>query len=139
MATNGLITQCTFNYIFCYYANNATLDSFEIADIVYDSPWYRYPNLKDRDLLRLWMRRAQKPFFFEGLGLIRCSMETFLMVIYSTKSNYYKDDDNFFFISTADQVIGIILHFLQTNWINSLFTKKSNRIESNHFIANEFG
>lgn len=79
MAINGLMVQFSFNYIFCYYASNVTLNNFEVADIVYKLPWYRFP-MKDQQLIGFWIRRAQKPFFFDGLGLIRCSMETFLMV-----------------------------------------------------------
>lgn len=80
MAINGLTAQCSFIYIFCYFANNVTLNNFDVADIVFFSvPWYKF-RLKDRQLIRFWIQRAQIPFYLDGLAIIRCSMETFLMV-----------------------------------------------------------
>lgn len=77
---NTLIAYFTFNFIFCYFAESVTSRSFEIAEIVYDVTWYEF-SMDSRRLIKLWIQRAQKPFYFKGLGMVTCSMETFLAVI----------------------------------------------------------
>lgn len=80
MSLNSLISQLVHNFVICYFANEVSVRSLDVADVVYDSMWYSL-SIKNQKHLRTWIQRSQRSFFFDGFGIITCSMPTFLTVI----------------------------------------------------------
>lgn len=69
----------TICYIYCYFSETITANSFKIGDYAYDLLWYKMW-LKQQKAIMMIIGRSQKRFRLTGLGLIDCSMETFLTV-----------------------------------------------------------
>lgn len=76
---DALLTYSIICYVYCRFSENITSKSLEIGDIVYNSLWYKMP-LKEQKLIILMIQRSQKEFRLSGLGLVDCSLATFLAV-----------------------------------------------------------
>lgn len=76
---DGLIIYLIICYVYCYYSENITTTSLKIGDVVYDSLWYEMP-IKEQRAIILMIQRSQKEFRLSGLGLVDCSLATFLSV-----------------------------------------------------------
>lgn len=74
-----LLTYLIICYIYCHFSENMTTKSFEIGDIVYNSFWYKM-SIKEQKIIILMIQQSQKEFRLSGLGLIDCSLATFLTV-----------------------------------------------------------
>lgn len=70
--------SCMFAY--CYLGNVVTAKCIEIGDAAYQSLWYRYPLFAQQYIIFV-LRFTQRPFYFSGFGLMRCSLESFTSVI----------------------------------------------------------
>lgn len=79
---NELIYILSINFILSYFITTLTTNGHLIGDIAYDSLWYQLPN-NEQFIVQMIIRRAQKPFTLNALGVFSCSLETFLTVIYS--------------------------------------------------------
>lgn len=60
------------------------IHAVSIGDIAYNSHWYAM-SPGDKVIIEMIIRRSQRPFEIKGLGVLVCSLETFLRV--STKNN----------------------------------------------------
>lgn len=76
---NCLLVQIYLNFTFCSYADNMSRRTSGVADIVYNSIWYKLP-ATDRKLLTLIIMRAQVPFYLNGFHLFNCSLNSFQKV-----------------------------------------------------------
>lgn len=74
-----LFLQILLNFATCKYAQSVTTRSLEVAEMVYDSLWYRLP-CSQQQIIALIIGRAQKPFYFRGYRIFTCSLDTFLTV-----------------------------------------------------------
>lgn len=83
-----LALEILLNYASCNYAQTVTTHSFEVANVFYESLWYRLPTDQQKTM-RITIRRAQKPFYFRGYKIFTCSMETFLTVIVRSIDKVY--------------------------------------------------
>lgn len=75
-----LITFLITCYIYSYYSEEITAKSFGVGDDIYDSLWYRLP-LEQQKAIILIIDRSQREFRLTGLGMVDCSLATFLAVI----------------------------------------------------------
>lgn len=74
-----IIEGLSYTFILCYFAEVSSSSMTEIANVVYHSNWYvQCPKMQR--LLVLIVARAQKSNEFKGLGLIHCSLESFMKV-----------------------------------------------------------
>lgn len=76
----NMSTVVALTFIFCFLSENITSALLRVGDGVYESCWYRLPVRKQKQVT-LPILRSQCVFRLEGLGLIYCSLETFVRVI----------------------------------------------------------
>lgn len=76
----GFLTYLTLGYTYCYFSENITANSFKIGYDAYNSKWTEMTT-REQKAIMLAIGRSQKEFRLSGLGLIDCSMMTFLSVI----------------------------------------------------------
>lgn len=50
-----------------------------IPDVVYNMRWYQYPR-KYQNYVLMIMMRSQRPYYINGFGIMRCTLETFVNV-----------------------------------------------------------
>ncbi|XP_039952112.1 odorant receptor Or2-like isoform X1 [Bactrocera tryoni] len=63
-----------------YYANNLATESLEVANAIYDTPWYR-GNSEMRTCVITMIARCQKPLQMKAGGLYPMTMETFQAIL----------------------------------------------------------
>lgn len=51
-----------------------------IRDVAYSFDWCQYP-LDLRKYFILIMSRSQKPLYFTGFGMVRCTLQTYIKVM----------------------------------------------------------
>lgn len=66
-------------FIYCYFSENITKNSFEIGDIAYNSLWYEM-TVKQQKAIILIIGQSQREFRLTALGMVDCSLITFLAV-----------------------------------------------------------
>lgn len=66
-------------FVFCFLAELITTSLYEIGDIFYDSPWYRL-SAKEQQVVIGPIQQSGQEFRFSSMGLIDCSLSTFLSV-----------------------------------------------------------
>lgn len=76
---NALSVQLAINYLLCHIVTGLTSKALSVADIIYDTPWYNLPKAEANAVQRI-VQRAQKPFSLSGLGILDCSLGTYLNV-----------------------------------------------------------
>lgn len=67
-------------FVFCYFSEKLSTDLYGIAEIFYDSMWYRLP-AKQQILVIFAIQHSQREFRLSGFGIINCSLGTFFTVI----------------------------------------------------------
>lgn len=77
---NCLITSSANLYLFCFAGCVATDNLIKFADALFESNWFRMPNHLQKYFI-IMIAEAQKPFYFEGFGLVRLSLEAFTKVL----------------------------------------------------------
>lgn len=105
---------CTINSfswitLFCYYANSTTDRIADLSQAAYNSNWMEWsPELQK--YIILIMRRSQEPVYFNGLGLIYCTLETFgkVRMIHRYLLHIFWDCF-FFFVSAAQSFVFLLL------------------------------
>lgn len=75
-----LLTIIIICYIYSYFSETITINSFKIGEDVYDSLWYVMP-MKQQKAMILIIAQSQKEFRLSALGMVDCSLEIFLAVI----------------------------------------------------------
>lgn len=75
----NMSTGVTMALIFCYLSEHITAALLRIGDAFFESIWYRLPPGQQK-LVALSINRSQKTFSLKGLGIIYCSLFTFLQV-----------------------------------------------------------
>lgn len=66
-------------FIFCYLGDRATSALLSIPDTIYNMNWHDYSS-ELRTFIQITMQYSQKPLYFTGFKMIRCSLETFARV-----------------------------------------------------------
>lgn len=64
---------------YCFLAEVTTANLYGIGGIFYESPWYRLP-VKHQRIVIFPIQRTEQTFRFQSLGVINCSLATFLSV-----------------------------------------------------------
>lgn len=77
---NLLVVYLMACYIYSYFSEVVTTNSFKIGDDAYNSLWNEMP-VKQQKLIILIISRSQKEFRLRGLGMIDCSLAKFLAVM----------------------------------------------------------
>lgn len=85
----------------CYFVLSLSIRTVSIGDIAYNSPWYRM-NRNERIIVRMIIRRSQRPCQLKGLGIFVCSLETYLRVIIRHDHLYYIDCGIFILMYSND-------------------------------------
>lgn len=67
------------NYLLCYYITMITVNAVAIGDTAYESQWYRMGR-GEQVIVEMIIRRAQRPQEIKGMGVLVCSLETYLKV-----------------------------------------------------------
>lgn len=62
--------------LFCYFANMASDRLSSLGNTVFATNWYDYP-VEWQKFVILMVERSQKPVYFKGLHLIKCTLEVF--------------------------------------------------------------
>lgn len=78
---DNFFNSSVIGFIYCYFSEKITNISFEIGDIVYFSSWYAMP-FKQQKTIVMVIRESHEEFRLNGLGIIDCSLSTFLAVIF---------------------------------------------------------
>lgn len=76
-----LICSVVPTYIYCYLSNVVRESMLEVGDSFYQYAWYDL-TLKQQKMVWMVIRRTHSEFSFNGLGLVYCSLDAFLSVIY---------------------------------------------------------
>lgn len=76
-------------FAFCFLAELITANLFHIGGIFYDSLWYQLP-AKQQRIVIFPIQRGGRGFRFRSLGLIDCSLATFLSVFFNYFSKICK-------------------------------------------------
>lgn len=77
---NLLLIYLMACYIYSYFSEVMTTNSFKIGDNVYNLLWNEMP-VKQQKLIIMIINRSQKEFRLTGLGMIDCSLAMFLAVM----------------------------------------------------------
>lgn len=78
----GLTVFPLLLYMVCRYGENLTRKLQEVADIMYmDSNWYNLTHFQQKYVL-LAVGRGQKNLHLVGYGIVDCSLEVFIKVIF---------------------------------------------------------
>lgn len=67
-------------YIYCHFSEKMASTSDVIGDVLYDSSWYEMSTIEQKAII-LMIQRSQRKFRLTGLGLVDCSLASFLTVI----------------------------------------------------------
>lgn len=87
-------------YIYCYLSNVVMASLLDCGDAFYQYAWYDL-TVKQQKIIFLVIRRAHNEFCFNGLGLVYCSLDTFLSVILKirTANRWNCDKMRFFYVT----------------------------------------
>lgn len=66
---------------YCYYASQMIFKLQQMADITYETDWYRWPIHLQKNIQPM-IRHSQKVRTVHGYGLFRCNLEAFMKVKY---------------------------------------------------------
>lgn len=80
-ASNAISFVLLVMFKYCHLSEGLTTDMLEIADIFYESEWYRLP-VKQQRLMTLPIGRAQREFRLSAMGLFDCSLAVYSSVKY---------------------------------------------------------
>lgn len=84
----GMTDELTYyageNYVLCYFASAILFDSFAIGDIAYDSMWYAMQS-REQYIIQIIIHRSQNPVELNGFGIITCSLEAYMKVIFGRR------------------------------------------------------
>lgn len=84
---NAFIIQAISALILCYYGNRVTLKPLQLVDTVYNSCWYNWPTQQQHGL-RMMIHFGRKELYFSGYGFVRCSLETFQILVNKVSSYF---------------------------------------------------
>lgn len=69
-----------FAFLYCYFATLTSDNLIEISDFIYyNTDWYTY-NKNFAKYSILIMAKSQRTFYFTGLKIIRCNLQSFTKV-----------------------------------------------------------
>lgn len=63
----------------CYCVSSSTGNIIAIGDAIYELDWYLLP-CNDQLTIKMIIERAQTPYQVKGLGILACSLDTYLKV-----------------------------------------------------------
>lgn len=71
-----MLSETALNFLFCFLSERITAALSKIGFAFYESLWLHLPT-RQQKLLALTIARSQQDFYYEGLGIVYCSLETF--------------------------------------------------------------
>lgn len=74
-----LFVAISMIFTYCYFGQKITTKCEEIANVIYATKWYEFPQ-DEQKYLMLMMIRAQRPFAFSGYFCSTCALATFKAV-----------------------------------------------------------
>lgn len=63
----------------CFCVSSSTDNVMSIGDTIYELHWYQLP-CNDQLTIKMIIERAQTPYQVKGLGILACSLDTYLKV-----------------------------------------------------------
>lgn len=81
-AVGDVFVMIPLTFAYFYSSERITTDLMEIGDIFYNSLWYHRLTVKQQKLLALPIKRSGRELRLTCLGLIDCSLPTYLSVIF---------------------------------------------------------
>lgn len=87
LGLQSLVTYLMIGYLYCRLSENMTEKCFEIGDVVYNNLFWYKMSVNERKCIMFIIRQSQKEFRLKGLGMINCSLATYLTVI--SNFNYF--------------------------------------------------
>lgn len=72
-------TYLIIGYLYCHFSEKITINSFRIHEYAYRSSWNKM-TMQQQKAIMLIIGQSQREFRLTGLGLIDCSLATFLEV-----------------------------------------------------------
>lgn len=94
-----LIFLSIINYVLCYIVTISSSNTMSIGYLIYGLYWYQLPR-GEQFIVQMIIQRTQKPFELKGLGVVACSLETYMTVkasIFRTSYWYLINFANFVF------------------------------------------
>lgn len=79
VACMGILNISIPTAFYCKYSENISADLEAIGDTFWECSWYLLP-LKQQEMFILSILRSQKECRMMGLGMVECSLATFLSV-----------------------------------------------------------
>lgn len=74
-----LLCVVVMAFIYCHLSDLATSYLLRVGAIYYNCDWFTVPT-KQQKLFIILIQRSQREFHFNGLGMIDCTLRTFLSV-----------------------------------------------------------
>lgn len=74
-----IICASAWPFLFCYFATLASERILTVGQTTFNSNWYMFPPELQKYLI-LIIARSQKPVYFNGFGLVHCTLETLAKV-----------------------------------------------------------
>lgn len=87
-ATYDLCLVLASMFVYCELSERLTITLNEIQNIFYESPWYQMP-VKLQKSMTLPIQRAAVEFRLQSLGLVDCSLTTFLSVMSFVRFEFF--------------------------------------------------
>lgn len=75
----GLLAYLFLGFTYSYFSETITANSFKIGEDAYNSLWNEM-EIQQQKAIMLIIGRSQKEFRLTGLGLVDCTLATFLAV-----------------------------------------------------------
>lgn len=79
-----------WTFFLCYYGTLATEHVRSVDNMVYNADWLDYPVVL-RKYIILIIAQSRSTGYFDGFGLISCTLEAFAKVIATFEMNYFFD------------------------------------------------
>lgn len=79
LALDAFAFTLFWSFLLCYTATISSDVIGNIGDIVYNGNWPKYP-LDYRKYVLFMILRSQRPLYFMGFKMIRCTLENFTNV-----------------------------------------------------------
>lgn len=75
----ALIAFSTINYTACFFTSSTTSNMMSMCELVYDLNWFQLSR-HEQFIVQTIIQRSQRQFELKGLGILICSLETYLKV-----------------------------------------------------------
>lgn len=74
-------------FVYCYYGNRVTSRPIQLAQSVYETPWYLL-SVRRQKRINMMIRHGEYELYYSGYGIVTCSLETFRLVRQKIRFQY---------------------------------------------------